>query len=47
MSIQLIAQRSEQVGKLLYYPCVTIFLMALAIPFGGTGGLLLLEQLLG
>jgi len=30
LSIQLIATRSQQVGKLLYYPCVAIFLMALA-----------------
>jgi len=30
LSIQLIAKRSQQVGKLLYYPCVAIFLMALA-----------------
>ena len=30
LSMKLIAQRSQQVGKLLYYPCVVIFLMALA-----------------
>jgi hypothetical protein len=28
--MKLIAQRTQQVGKLLYYPCVVIFLMALS-----------------
>jgi hypothetical protein len=30
LSMKLIAERSQQVGKLLYYPCVVIFLMAFA-----------------